>query len=426
MRTLAAILYLVIIGCLVLGTYFVECIGSDIYKDEVSHEYLRYANILSPLIEKDLQSNPDNIASTLKRWSSSLDEELITIELIARQKTAHNDQKIYVSNVEVTDQTDTIRIIAPLSYPGLDDKSLLYLFTNSYSDDYINFYNRGSFAVYLFMALVITIIAWLVYRYINSISRTVHSVALGNSDFMMPPSHIPALQRLSSDINSMVITIEDKKTENLILTGAIHHELRIPITRIRLALDMAMHGKNDEMTNELLTDMDTDLEELSDLMETLLTISRLRLKGLEIDKEPVNLQHILGKVIQDINSPFISIEKIEEFVLEANQTLLERAMNNIINNAVKYAENKVVISSRSDNNQFVLTVEDDGPGIPVNERALILKPFYRTDKSRTRTTGGFGLGLAIADMVIRNTHGSIAIDDSELGGAKISLIWLVE
>ncbi|NQZ09128.1 MAG: hypothetical protein HRT35_18375 [Algicola sp.] len=259
----------------------------------------------------------------------------------------------------------------------------------------------------------------------NKISRVTESVANGKFDQKMPNSRVPALQKLAGDINTMAATIEEKTADNIILTGAIHHELRIPITRIRLALDMAVHGNTDEMTAELLTGMDGDLEELSSLMEELLTISRLRLKGVELAKEPLAMQSIIEKVTKDINSPLVTIDNTADFTLQANQTLMERALYNIISNATKYADNAVMISSCIESGQFVLNVGDDGMGIPEDERDLILKPFYRTDKSRNRNTGGFGLGLAIADMVIKDTQGVIEIGDSELGGALITLRWVV-
>ena len=423
MRTFAAILYLLTIGLIVLASYFVEYLGEDLYAEEISSDYIRYSSVITPLIEKDLLANPGQAESILKQWAASMDEDEGAITLIAHHKTSGSDSHSYLSNFSTTEQTDDIHIISPLTKPGFENQALFYRFASSYSDTYIAYYYSANAAVYLFMAIVISILSWLIFRYINRISKVTHSVAAGRFDLKMPSSRIPSLQQLASDINGMATSIEEKTAENLILTGAIHHELRIPITRIRLALDMAIHGNNDEITTELLTDMDTDLEELSSLMETLLTISRLRLKGVELEKEPVAIQALLIKIAADLKSPLINLAQNCDFTLSANYTLLERALYNIISNAVKYADKSVAITCKQQNEEFVLTVADDGPGIPEQERGLILKPFYRTDKSRTRNTGGFGLGLAIADMVIKDTQGTILIGDSEFGGAQISLVW---
>ncbi len=420
MRSLAVILTSIILGFLTLATYVVEYLGNDAYTEEVSSSFLQYASILTPLIEKDLQDQPDATQAVLSRWTAIIGEET-TIQMIDKPQNANKNS--YVNTVEITELADVVSIISPLTHPKWQDKALQYEFDDSYSDQYTEFYYTATFAIYLFMAMVITFVAWVIYRYMNKISRVTESVASGKFDLQMPSSRLPALNKLADDINTMASTIEEKTADNLILTGAIHHELRIPITRIRLALDMAVHGNTDEMTAELLTGMDDDLEELSSLMEELLTISRLRLKGVELAKEPLVIQDLIEKVTKDINSPLVTISNSSDFTLQANHTLMERALYNIISNAVKYADNAVVISSCIEANQYVLTVGDDGMGIPEDERDLILKPFYRTDKSRNRNTGGFGLGLAIADMVIKDTHGVIEIGDSELGGAQVSLRW---
>jgi signal transduction histidine kinase len=423
MRSLAIIFYATILGFLLLISYAVEYWSSDYYTDEVSNRYLQYAKRLTPLIEQDLTLKPQQSSTLLSKWSKVISDEKNAVSLIKLPKIKNRDDEPYVASINITEQTDFINIIAPLSQQNYTDKALLFKFYDSYSETFLNYSDFSIMAIYAFMALLLTIIAWLVFRYINKISQVTAAIANGKFNLKMPNSRIAALKKLANDINTMASSIEEKTSENIILTSAIHHELRIPITRIRLALDMALKENVDDIAQELLTGMDGDLEELSELMEELLTISRLRLTGVAIKKESVSLQAVLNKINSAINSPIISFAKPINFTLKANRILLERALYNIISNAVKYADKAIFISSKYENNTFVLTIADDGPGIAMQERALVLKPFYRTDKSRHRNTGGFGLGLAIADMVIKDTQGIIEISESELGGTLISLHW---
>ncbi|MCJ8270779.1 MAG: hypothetical protein MJK04_15415, partial [Psychrosphaera sp.] len=259
MRSLAVILTTVILGFLLLATYVVEFIGSDAYTEEVSAGFLQYADILTPLVEQDLQNQPPESQTASKNvlvhWSGLIGEDN-SIELITKPKKTNQNNSSYIKAIEITELADVVSVVSPITLPGWQDKALLYTFDDSYSDKYSQFYYTASFAIYLFMAMVITLVAWIIYRYMNKISRVTESVANGEFDHKMPSSRVPALQKLAGDINTMAATIEEKTAENIILTGAIHHELRIPITRIRLALDMAVHGNTDEMTAELLTGMD--------------------------------------------------------------------------------------------------------------------------------------------------------------------------
>lgn len=426
MRTLALILYLTVLGFLLVISFLVEQIGGDYYAKELGSNYIEYTHKVTPVIEKALLTDSDNASKVLQTWSEIISEGNDAIELV--ELTAPLG-KAKVLSVEFDEQTDEIYILSPLQSEHFVNKALKIRFIDAYSDDVINLVNSGYVIIYLLMAVMLTVVAWVIYRYISRISKVTESVAAGSFDLRMPDSRIPALKKLAEDINTMTDTIAEKTTDNLILTGAIHHELRIPITRIRLALDMAVGSNQDEFLQELLSGMDDDLEELSALMEELLTISRLRLKGLSPDKAPVHLREILTNVCQDINNPMIVLNEIAAFELKANHTLLERALHNIISNAVKYAKSTVLVEAKviNDNqsSQYTITVADDGPGIPEDERRLILKPFYRIDKSRNRTTGGFGLGLAIADMVLKETHGTIDIGQSTLHGAEFKISWRV-
>ena len=423
MRSMAIVLYLAIIGLFTLASLFIEYLESDYYAEEIGYEYVQFVDLVTPLIEHDLVQSPDNTKSILQTWSAKTTPPPSSLSLIDRPADAEDET--YLSDAEISADTDVFVLVSLFKHPSLKGKALQFRFVSSYSKEYLQLSTVLGIALYAFMALVITVIASYMYRYMNNISRVTRAVAQGDFSQTMPASRLPAMQEVANDINAMAATIEQKTSENLILSGAIHHELRIPITRIRLALDMAMQGGNEDFIRDLLSDMDTDLEELSGLMEELLTISRLRLKGVAIEKQPVDLTEALEKVVKSVSSPMLSFENLPSFSLQANPTLLDRALINIIGNAVKYAQSKIIIDGKQDEGHYTLTISDDGPGIPAEQREHIFKPFYRPDKSRTRTTGGFGLGLAIAEMVIADTGGTIEIVDSPMGGAAFVIKWKV-
>jgi two-component system OmpR family sensor kinase len=103
----------------------------------------------------------------------------------------------------------------------------------------------------------------------------------------------------------------------------------------------------------------------------------------------------------------------------ADARLLSRAVGNLMGNARRYAETRVVLRAAREADGVKIVVEDDGPGIPAGEREQVFAPFYRLDRSRDRATGGFGLGLSIARKAVQLHGGSLTVEDGSMGGAKM-------
>ena len=110
-------------------------------------------------------------------------------------------------------------------------------------------------------------------------------------------------------------------------------------------------------------------------------------------------------------------------LLDADSYYLGRAVGNLIGNSLRYGGQRVRLTLEWINGLARLHVDDDGPGIPVSERSRLLQPFERLEASRNRSTGGFGLGLAITAMILRAHGGQVMIAESDLGGARITLEW---
>ena len=102
--------------------------------------------------------------------------------------------------------------------------------------------------------------------------------------------------------------------------------------------------------------------------------------------------------------------------------MLARALSNLLRNAQKYAASAIRVTARRDGTRVTISVEDDGPGIPREERERIFEPFYRLDRSRDRATGGFGLGLSIARKAVLLHGGALQVGDSALGGAQLTVV----
>lgn len=191
------------------------------------------------------------------------------------------------------------------------------------------------------------------------------------------------------------------------------HEIKTPLAVIQANLELALDDKNISIKDlhELLRECNNSVHFMNKLTEDLLLFSLI---DTEIDTKIINLSDLLSEtkslVISLVNgSGFkININCLNNIQIEGNKTLLIRAFQNIIENSIKYSNGtKVDINVKKDNENILISIKDNGKGIPKNQCEKIFNRFYRIDKSRSRKSGGSGLGLAITKEVIERHNGSI-------------------
>tara|TARA_B100000683_G_scaffold231646_1_gene233299 strand:- start:294 stop:659 length:366 start_codon:yes stop_codon:yes gene_type:complete len=116
----------------------------------------------------------------------------------------------------------------------------------------------------------------------------------------------------------------------------------------------------------------------------------------------------------------ITFEKSDNFYFNGRKLSIQRCLNNLIENSIKFA-NKIEINFVNLKSNILINIEDDGPGIPINERENVFKPFYKIDKSRSQKSSSVGLGLSISSDIIRSHGGKIQLGDSRFGGLKVTI-----
>jgi two-component system sensor histidine kinase CpxA len=212
------------------------------------------------------------------------------------------------------------------------------------------------------------------------------------------------------------------------LISDVSHELRSPLTRLKLALDLA---RSDSHNGSLpaLDRIEREAERLSGLVGMLLTLSRLEAGESLPQSEMVHLPDLLAEIAADVEIEAqsrgcsIELERMQECWIEGNQELLRSAFENVVRNAIRYTEpaTAVRISTACEGNEVRIVVQDHGPGVPESELDKVFKPFYRVDTSRERRTGGVGLGLAIAERSIKLHNGKISAGNLKQGGFQIEI-----
>jgi len=197
----------------------------------------------------------------------------------------------------------------------------------------------------------------------------------------------------------------------------VSHELRTPLTRMKVALEFLPEGKHKLSINEDVNSLDTMLTEL-------LESARLESSFGKLNLVQLNINQVIQNVISGFSHQPVDVKLTgthEDVFVKVDQMRLEIVIKNLVNNAIKYTKNDlpIDIELHKTSNEVRITVADHGNGIPESELPFLFEPFYRVDKSRSKKTGGFGLGLSICKQIIEAHNGNIQIQSLLNQGTKV-------
>ena len=235
---------------------------------------------------------------------------------------------------------------------------------------------------------------------------------------------------LARDFNAMAGRIEDLLSSQRQLISDVSHELRSPLTRMQLALDlMRKRGADDPALNR----MEADVERLEHLIARLLTVARVEAGAAAAKWERIDLSGLLTDIAADAQlearekNCTVVFRAAETCIVTGDEYLLRSALENVVRNAVYYTSPGTEIlmtltpAAATAARMIVLEVIDEGPGVPESELQNIFRPFYRVERARDQQSGGAGLGLAIASRVIQLHRGTIAAGNRPTGGLAVTI-----
>lgn len=240
------------------------------------------------------------------------------------------------------------------------------------------------------------------------------------------------IAHLSSTFNSMTEHIRRLIESQRELTRAVSHELRTPVARIRFAVDMLADTDEYEDRMSQRDYIDQDIESLNGLIDEILTYAKLEEGSPKMDWEEVNLKELVEQIVRETNALGKPLEVVAgevdpNAVAIADRRYLHRVLQNLAGNATRYANDKIIVNAAVVGKEAMISVEDDGHGIPEKDRERVFIPFARLDDSRTRSTGGYGLGLSIVSRIAFWFNGKMQVDESpSLGGARFIMTWPVK
>lgn len=267
-------------------------------------------------------------------------------------------------------------------------------------------------------------------RKIRQVRYALNRMKSGDLSLRVPIEGSDEMANLASSYNNMSDHIQRLIEAQRELMRAVSHELRTPVARIRFGTEMLAEEDDYNHRMHQVDMIDKDIEALNTLIDEIMTYAKLEQGTPSLDFAEIALFDVLDQVA--VETEALKTQKEIELVappvylkVDAERRYLHRVVQNLVGNAVRYCDNKVRITGgvHSDGMAFVC-VEDDGAGIPEQDRQRVFEAFARLDDSRTRASGGYGLGLSIVSRIAYWFGGEIKVDESPtLGGARFIMTW---
>lgn len=265
-------------------------------------------------------------------------------------------------------------------------------------------------------------------RRLRRLERTAQRITDGDLTARADVSSRDAVGSLAARFNAMADRVQALLEAQSELLQAVSHELRTPIARLRFGLQMLEDAPDDADRTARARAMEQDLDELDACVEELLLFVRVGDRARALDLQPVTVAAEAQELIDRLPEPRPELRLVVEAAAPGARALadgryLRRALGNVLANAVRYARSTVVIRITRQAEGLEVAVEDDGPGVPAADRERVFEPFARLDDSRSRASGGHGLGLAIVRRILTAHGGSAVIEDTPGGGARVVTRW---
>jgi signal transduction histidine kinase len=238
-----------------------------------------------------------------------------------------------------------------------------------------------------------------------------------------------AVGSVAGQFNVMADGIQRQIERERELLQAVSHEMRTPIARIRFSLDMLKTSESEADRNRRMQEIDDEIVEIDALVGELIDYNRLRSSTMMLNRESLEVGPMLEETVErlkelrrDVTVRLVPSPE-EPCMIVADRPALRRVIQNLLLNALRYAKSQAVIQYGRQGDAVRIDVSDDGPGIPESERQRVFEPFVRVDDSRSKESGGVGLGLAIVNRIMKLHGGSIQVDQADIGGAHFVTIW---
>ncbi|WP_440693113.1 ATP-binding protein [Candidatus Pelagibacter sp. HIMB1695] len=349
----------------------------------------------------------------------------LNIELVVDEKLSDQNKERWFSPIDRTLRRELKSKFSPeifwfntTNYKELVDLRIKYedgYFKFLVPKDRVTSTAARIFALWITVPAIIMVIISLIFlknqtRPITNLARAAERFGKGEDIEEFKPSGALEIRQAGHEFDKMRKRIERHLNQRTEMLSGISHDLRTPLTRMKLQLAFL----KDKDTADKLTD---DINEMEKMLNEYLQFT----SSSYVEKDEMfNLSELIEEIIKKYNNKNISHNLIPRIYINGRKNLINRSLNNLIDNGLKYA-NKVEISLTKKNTNLFIIIDDDGPGIPKKEHENVFKPFYKMDKGRNDSKSSVGLGLSIASDIVKSHGGNIMLEKSKFNGLRVKI-----
>ncbi|NOR52124.1 MAG: HAMP domain-containing protein [Gammaproteobacteria bacterium] len=276
------------------------------------------------------------------------------------------------------------------------------------------------------IGLVSLALAMALSRRIRHLRSAAQIIAEGDFSARVELTGRDEVSALAADFNLMAERISEMMVSQQQLVSDVSHELRSPLARLRIALELAERA---EEPSPALARIAKEADELEQLVTDLLSLARIESGQSLLERQSVPLCKLLGNIVADASFEGeahrrqVILEHCDEASVEGDPVLLHAAIENVVRNALRYTpeESTVVVRLQRDEQSLQITIDDQGPGVPEEALCRLFEPFARVAEARDRNSGGYGLGLAITGRTLTAHGGDARAENRPDGGLRVML-----
>ena len=423
MKKLTLSLIVAILTAIIFLGWGLDTFFNEYQEQKDTDEYSAYRKIIAPLA--NTLDKTDNFAQFVTTWQNQNQQQL-TLTPLAEFPLPDSLRDNFNQGEPLVLESEELITVNQLL---LSQQQVLTLNIQQQSKQEGNLTLQVALTTVFYAGILLCVFIWL-YPLIKRL-RLLRSTAknFGEGDFSerIHISSTSYIVDIENEFNRMAEKIETLVEDNKLLSNAVSHDLRTPLARLRFGIEALSETNKPETKEKYIQHLSQDIQEMENLVGVLLDYARLDQKMINVERLPLNLNTLIEGCARNLTSSDSSAVSIDvsglskiQIIIDGNENYLSMLINNLLSNAQRYAVKHVRITTKQTTTSLIMCVSDDGPGIPVEKRGEIFKPFIRGENQIEQK--GYGMGLAIVARIAVWHGAHVVISQSdELGGAKFTI-----
>jgi two-component system OmpR family sensor kinase len=402
----------------VLDNLFSQYQSQPINESDELSSYRQLGKSLASTLDE--HSHPKQF---IDKWHQQIDLSVELVQLDSFILPESLKQSFYAKEPLTleTDNNISIHFILPKQ-----QKVLIFIIPQFTSKN-----NNGSLQLLLtglfYLSILVVILIWLypLIKQLRKLRRTTKAFGEGQLQQRIHSRSTSYIADIENEFNRMAQRIETLISDNKLLSDAVSHDLRTPLARLRFGIEALQETQNPQLRDKYQRHLCRDIDEMERLVNVLLSYARIEQSMIAVEQQSIELNDLVSQCVEavinsDSCNKAISWHPKGNAIVKGDMNYLSMLVNNLLGNAIQYANDKVNLTVLKKTGKLHLIISDDGPGIAKEKRNELLKPFMRGEQAHDKP--GYGMGLAIVTRIAQLHDATISISSSiELGGAQFSV-----